>query len=343
MRLSIYLYIAGAFILSTVLTWWMRRVAIAYGIIDRPNARSSHSAPVPRGGGIAIVIATTAGVMVVAVYGVVDQHLALALIVGGLAVAWIGFMDDRALVSVRVRLFVHVIAAVWAMYVLGGLPAIQVGSRIVDLGVSGDIVGTILIVWTLNLFNFMDGIDGIAASEAVFVAAFGGGLWLVGVPTHPIFVAGMIFAAACAGFLVWNWPPAKIFMGDVGSGYLGYVIAVVAIASARERPIALFIWLTLGGVFFADATATLLRRLVVGERIHEAHRSHAYQIMARRWNSHRRVTLTVTGINLVMLFPMAWLENRYPTWAWLITLVALTCLTIAVIVAGAGRRAAAGG
>lgn len=323
---------------SVALTWWVRRVALRNGIIDRPNARSSHTTPVPRGGGLAIVILTSLGIIAAAAVGAVDNRLALALLAGGICVAWIGFKDDRQPVPVAARLSIHAVSAIWAIYVLGGLPAIQVGHRVVDLGLAGDVLGVVAIVWVVNLFNFMDGIDGIAASEAIFIAVSGGALCAIGVAPISVPVAGAALAATCAGFLLWNWPPAKIFMGDVGSGYLGYVIAVLAVAAAREHPAAIFVWLILGAVFFIDATVTLVRRLIRGQRAYEAHCSHAYQILARRWGSHRRVTLTVLLVNLLVLWSAAWWAIRHPSWAWLIAVVVLMGLGIAVVAMGAGKE-----
>jgi Fuc2NAc and GlcNAc transferase len=144
----------------------------------------------------------------------------------------------------------------------------------------------------------------------------------------------------CCGFLLWNWPPAKIFMGDVGSGYMGYVIVVLALAAARENPAALLVWLILGGVFFCDATVTLVRRLIRGERVYQAHRNHAYQRLARRWGSHRAVTVAVIIVNLAWLFPCAWLASVYPGRAAWIVIIALAPLTLSAFLAGAGQDTA---
>jgi Fuc2NAc and GlcNAc transferase len=146
-----------------------------------------------------------------------------------------------------------------------------------------------------------------------------------------------VFGAACGGFLLWNWPPAKIFMGDVGSGYIGYMVGVLALAAARASPDALWIWLILGGAFFIDATVTLARRAVRGERVHEAHRSHAYQWSARRWG-HKRVTVAVSLLNLVWLLPSALLAMRYPERAVLITVGTLAPLLVLALALGSGRR-----
>jgi Fuc2NAc and GlcNAc transferase len=147
----------------------------------------------------------------------------------------------------------------------------------------------------------------------------------------------MCLGLASLGFLVWNWPPAKIFMGDVGSGYLGFVIAVLAIADARSNPVALFVWFILAAVFFVDATVTLIRRWRRGERVLEAHRMHGYQWLSRRWNGHRPVTLAVLGVNLGVLLPCATFAFVYPQFAGWTALLVLGALTWAALLCGAGR------
>lgn len=326
-----------ALIVSTVLTGVTRWLALAHGVLDIPNQRSAHIVPTPRGGGLATVVATTVALGGLALLGMLQSDLLVALGGGGGAVALIGFLDDRHSISVKVRLAVHFAAAVWALIWLDGLPPLQVGDEIVSLGWIGHVLGALGIVWVLNLFNFMDGIDGIAASEAVFIAAGGAAAMLLTGSVDSIPAVAIVFAAACLGFLLWNWPPAKIFMGDVGSGYLGYVIAVLAVAAAREHPAAIFVWLILGSIFFIDATVTLVRRLIRGKRAYEPHCSHAYQILARRWGSHRSVTLTVLLVNLLVLWPVAWWAIRHPSWAGLIAVAVLTGLGIAVVATGAGK------
>ena len=223
------------------------------------------------------------------------------------------------------------------MFWLGGLPPLNVGQRVLSLGWTGDLVATLGIAWVLNLFNFMDGIDGIAASEAIFVVLAASSLSALGTDATGVFAASLVFAAACGGFLLWNWPPAKIFMGDVGSGYLGYVLAILALAAARENASSLWCWLILGGVFLVDATVTLSRRLVRGERVYEAHRSHAYQWLSRRWGSHRLVTIAVVLVNVAWLMPCALLCAAQPNRAPFIASAALIPLVIAALAAGAGK------
>jgi Fuc2NAc and GlcNAc transferase len=328
------LWVCGCvFALSWVLTWWVRRLALARGLLDQPNERSSHSIPTPRVGGIAIVIAASAGMLLLLGAGELDPKLAVALIGGGAAIAAVGLMDDRRRLSARVRFTVHVLAALWALIWLGGLPPLRIGDHLTALGPAGYVLGVLAIVWVLNLFNFMDGIDGIAASEAIFVAC---GATLVAAASGATTGAALVLGAASGGFLLWNWPPAKIFMGDVGSGYLGYMIGVLAVAATRDDAAAVWVWLTLGGVFFVDATATLIRRALRRERLHQAHRSHAYQRLSRRWASHGRVTALVLAVNCCWLLPWALYAVRHPGLAAWTVVVALAPLAVMVVLTGAG-------
>jgi Fuc2NAc and GlcNAc transferase len=331
---DVYVLTGLSLAVSVALTSLARKFALSRGLMDVPNERSSHRHPTPRAGGISIVATASAAFCVLLALGRLEFTLFAAL-AGGVIVAAVGFLDDRYGVPAVARLAAHALAALWALAWLGGLPPVLLWKHLVAFGAGGVVLGALGIVWVLNLFNFMDGIDGIAASEGAFVA------WaavLLRPLSSGVHAATLILGAACLGFLRWNWPPARIFMGDVGSGYIGYVIAVLALAASHEDPIALPVWLTLGGVFFADATVTLARRALRGERLHEAHRTHAYQWLSRKWGSHGRVTMAVLAVNLIWLSPCAWLETMFPQLAVLIAVVALAVLAAAVLACGAGRR-----
>jgi Fuc2NAc and GlcNAc transferase len=337
---SVELAVIGscALLTSALITGLVRRYALAHDVVDVPNERSSHRAPTPRGGGVAIVLVSTAALGVLALRGLVRPELLWAVGVGGVAVALVGLADDHRSLPAATRLTVHFAAALWALAWLGGLPALRIGAHLVSFGWVGYLLGALGIVWTVNLFNFMDGIDGIAASEAIFVAVAGALLSAPLAGNVAILAAALAFAAACGGFLVWNWPPARIFLGDVGSGYLGYVIVVLAVAATHDNPAALWVWLILGGAFFADATVTLVRRTLRHERVHEAHRSHAYQWLARRWRNHASVTLAVLSLNLAWLLPCAAWAARFPRYAGGCVIVALAPVAALVAVLGSGRK-----
>jgi Fuc2NAc and GlcNAc transferase len=173
-----------------------------------------------------------------------------------------------------------------------------------DLGPLTVALAALYAVWSINFFNFMDGLDGIASVEAICVALGGALSWWLVQPAGDWPVA-VLFAACVAGFLCWNFPPARIFMGDAGSGFLGLVVALLALWSARNTPHLVWSWVILSAVFLADATTTLVRRVRRGERFAQAHRNHAYQYAARVHGSHRAITLAVLGINIVWLLPIA--------------------------------------
>jgi len=338
-RFLVYLLAFGAFVVSLALTTMLKRVALSTGLIDVPNERSSHSVPVPRGGGLAIVISSVAAMGLLAGLGEIPIPLALALCGGGVAVAAVGFLDDRGSLSPGKRLLVHFAAAAWATAWVGHASELRVGVEVIRLGVAGYAISAIGIVWFLNIFNFMDGIDGIAASEAIFIC--GAAVLLSG---HSgggdIATAAAAIGAATVGFIVWNWPPARIFMGDVGSGYLGFVIAVLALADDARNPSALWTWLILAGVFVVDSTITLIGRMLRRQQITVAHRTHAYQHLARK-AGHATVTTWVAVVNVVWLLPCALFSTVRPAYAFLLALLALCPLGVSAIVAGAGQPEAA--
>lgn len=325
-----------AALLSALLTAICRRLALSCGVLDVPNARSSHSKATPRGGGLAVVAVFSGSIVFLGYANIVDLRLAASLLGGGLPVALVGLADDYRSVPAGWRLAVHFSAAAWAIALLGGSSLVQPIGDVITLGWTGRILAAVAIVWAINLFNFMDGIDGIAGAEAVFVAAAGGGLCAAGVGASAVSAAGCMLAASSLGFLAWNWPPAKIFLGDVGSGFLGYCLAVLILAALPENPAAGWGWIILMGVFLVDATVTLLRRAIRGARLHEAHRSHAYQHLAKRWGSHLKVTLAVSVLNLCWLLPLALLATVRPRWAPAATAVALAPLIVIAFLIGAG-------
>jgi Fuc2NAc and GlcNAc transferase len=333
----IFLIAVSAGLAAAVLTGLVRRMALARGLLDIPNVRSSHSVPTPHGGGAAIVLSVSVACIVLWMRRAIDGNLLIALL-GGLAVAALGFVDDRHHLKAGRRFAVHVMAALWALGWLGGLPPVRLGNEVLSSGAAGYAIGAIGMVWVLNLFNFMDGIDGLAASEGTFVAWGGALVAALGPAADGVWQPAVIVGAACCGFLLWNWPPAKIFMGDVGSGYLGYLVSVLTVAATRTDPVALCVWLILGGVFWCDATVTMVRRVLRGQSAHTAHRGHAYQQLARRWGQHRRVTLLALGINLLWLLPWAAYAELHPARALACTLAALLPLIALTLLAGAGGR-----
>ncbi|MGX5794089.1 MraY family glycosyltransferase [Pseudomonas sp. E2-15] len=302
--MAIWLVFAAVLTASLLLTWVLRRYALSRSLMDIPNGRSSHSVPTPRGGGVAIVLTYLATLISVAVAGWVSWATALPLLGAGVLIAVVGFLDDHGHIAARWRLLAHFGAAGWALFWMGGLPSINLIGHELALGWAGHLLAALYLVWVLNLYNFMDGIDGIASIEAI-CACLGAALvfWLTG--HENLMLTPILLAIAVIGFLYWNFPPARIFMGDAGSGFLGIVIGVLSLQAAWVAPEMLWVWLILLGVFIVDATFTLGRRLLRGDKVYEAHRSHAYQYASRQAGRHLPVTLAVTAINLFWLLPIA--------------------------------------
>lgn len=314
--------VALALGISCVLTRAIAAHAHRWGLLDIPNERSSHHATTPRGGGLAIVVGMTFGACLLLFAGDMSVRLFLAVTGGGAIVAWIGLRDDRRHVAPVLRLIAHFAAALVALWCIeiDEIPP-WLPSNVAWIRYP---LAAVAIVWSINLFNFMDGIDGIAAGQAFTMAI---SVAVLAIAMHVwagVAEIALVLAAACLGFLVWNWPPAKIFMGDVGSGYLGYVLAVLAIASARHEPHAFLVWLILGALFFVDATLTLLCRVLRRERVFQPHRSHAYQLLAMRFGSHAIVTTATVLINVIVLLPLGWLALSHRQWVWPILCGVLT-------------------
>lgn len=289
---------------SLFLTGILRRYALARSLMDIPNGRSSHSVPTPRGGGVAIVLSFLAALPLLASVGVLAWPVMWALLGAGGWVAVVGFLDDHGHIAARWRLLAHFIGAGWALGWLGGLPPLVIFGFDLDLGWLGYALAAFYLVWLLNLYNFMDGIDGIASVEAICVCLGGALLYLL-LGEGGAALAPLALALAVAGFLFWNFPPARIFMGDAGSGFLGIALGVLSLQAAWVAPQLLWSWLILLGVFIVDATWTLFRRLLRGDKVYEAHRSHAYQYASREFGKHLPVTLAVAGLNLFWLLPIA--------------------------------------
>lgn len=280
-------------LLAWVLTAGVRHHAAALQLLDIPNERSSHVSPTPRGGGVAIVLAALLGGSFLAWQQGDAQWWALAGL--SMSIAVLGLWDDVRSLSARLRLLVHLLACMLAVAWLGGFANSGLGLVLVFAG-----------VWWLNLFNFMDGIDGLAASEAMFIAAAG---WVLADGQQPVWLPALF--AACGGFLFWNWSPAKIFMGDVGSTWLGFMLFLAVLCSELSWQV----WLILAALFVVDASLTLGVRLLRGVPVARAHREHLYQILARRWGSHARVTLFAAVFNLFILLPLAWWAAVAGEWA----------------------------
>jgi len=289
------------FICSFVLTYLVRKLALKKSIMDIPNERSSHSVPTPRGGGLAIMIAWYAGLITFYLLGKIDLNLFLALM-SGVFLSAISIVDDVRNVSPKVRLFFQSLSAGLALWFIGGLGSVDLGFTIFDSIWILSPIAFVAILWAINLFNFLDGIDGHISMAAMSFA----------VATYMFFQSPvlLLLAVAVFGFFPWNWQRAKIFMGDVGSTLIGFNIAVLAIYFNKVSALNLEIILILTSVYWCDATFTLIRRFIRKEKLSEAHKKHAYQRLTQAGYSHQKVVLSVLAFNLI-LFAIAWFIPSY--------------------------------
>lgn len=293
----IFLILQSVF--SYVLVGFYRIYAIKKNILDCPNQRSSHLVPTPRGGGIVFPILWCLCILILCFSSFIELSCLYIFIPPVFLVGCVSFLDDKYQISARCRFLTQMIAAVYVLVILGDFPFLSLGSVTIHWSWFGYIFMMFALLWSTNLYNFMDGVDGIAAIEALFVFGFGGYfIWCAGGSGF----AYIIWSAASIvlGFLLWNKPPAKIFMGDVGSTFLGFLVMLFAIIGEKKYNVPFLVWMILYGVFWFDATVTLLRRLIRGDKWYIAHRLHAYQrLQLQNW-SHKKILLGVLLLNSIL-------------------------------------------
>ncbi len=319
---------AGVLAATLVAVGVVRHLLLRLAILDQPNPRSSHTTPTPRGGGIGVLaVLLPAWAAILAAVSAGGTWWLVPL--GALALACVSWLDDVRGLPPLTRLAVQLVAAGVAALSLPG-PIFQ--GLLPPL--ADAMVAVLLWVWFVNLFNFMDGIDGLAGVEA---ASVGMGLFVVTIlagTAASLGWLGLAVAASALGFLYWNWQPARIFLGDSGSVPLGFLIGWLCLALAAHGQWAASVILPL--YYLGDATLTLLRRLVRGERVWQAHRTHFYQFAVQRGLGHAQVCTRVLGANLALVL----LAAAAVLWSpWLA--LAAAALVVAATLAWLARRHAA--
>ncbi len=295
------IWVAGTAVVSTVLT----RVAIGYasrrGLLDRPGPRRSHANSTPRGGGVAIVAAMLLAAIALALREPPAAVAAGWFGLGVLALAAVGFRDDHRPLPAWFRLGAQFVVAGLVIWGLGGVDRLAFGTWSTTGGWLS-VLGLVALVWLINLFNFMDGIDGIASVEAAFVGLVFALFSLL--DREPVgALLGALVAGACLGFLPWNFPRARIFMGDAGSYGVGFALGFLFLWGLKQGSFGLPMALACFGVFAVDATLTLGARIARRARWYTPHREHAYQLLVRGGWSHARVVAAVTVVNLLAIAP----------------------------------------
>lgn len=277
---------------SLFITKWLIAFAKKHNLLNYPNERSLHSVPMPCIGGVAIVITWFVGLIVFFCCGWVDRSLFYAFLCG-LPIAIVSLIDDLKEVKPIIRLSVHFVATVVALYFLGGIRALisfDIGFDYQFLVYPLAILG---MMWFINLFNFMDGADGYASVEAISIS-----LMLYIYSSSSIL---LLFIFVVAGFLYWNWPKAKIFMGDTGSTQMGFVLIVLGIYFHNHINFSILNWIMLAAPFWFDATFTLYRRWRNHEKLSLPHKKHAFQRFVLAGYSHKTLCLGLIALNVIIV------------------------------------------
>ncbi|MDB3890834.1 glycosyl transferase family 4 [Gammaproteobacteria bacterium] len=347
----------SSFALVAVLSAGVIRYGPRFGLLDTPVARSAHVAPKPLGGGAALAAPYFLCVIWFVASAAISES-ALAYL-GCLFIVVLGFSDDRWQLSSKIRLPVQFIVSVAAVRAIG-VDSVDFGFFSLSEPFTLSLLAVLSLVWLCNLTNFMDGIDGIAASqllvtslscvvllvgledglEGVLEGVLGSGMDAAAGESgeHDVVLTlSVVLAASAAGFLLWNWSPASLFMGDAGSGFIGFALGLLALESLVTQRMSVWSWVLLLGVFIADTAVTLLVRIIRGERWYEGHSQHAYQILSRRLNSHPRVVGGVILINICWLLPLAWVAGILPHYGVLFATIGLAPLLLGCYRLGAGR------
>ncbi|MGK0298206.1 MAG: Fuc2NAc and GlcNAc transferase [Gammaproteobacteria bacterium] len=318
-------WLSLAFVLIVFLSWtitsWANRYALNNSIMDHPNQRSLHYVPMPRGGGLSIALLILFGIVILWACQLLSIELTMAAFIGGSLVALIGWLDDRSNFPIVIRALFYLLASVWSVYWMLGM---SFGTNVNNILL---ILCLILgIAWLTNLYNFMDGSDGVAALQAISSGIMGG-VFLIYVNETGLVYLLLVIIASSTGFLIWNWPPARIFMGDVGSCLLGFIYSIIIIETYIKNILPLTIWLILFSFFICDASLTLLYRVASGKEWYRAHRQHGYQLYIQMGKSHKQLIYVILSINMIFLYPMSFFAFNYSEYQWWITLAVYSLLT----------------
>ena len=307
-----------ALLLSVSTTRLVRRLTIALGMLDAPGGRGLHTHPIPRGGGAAIVGVVSLGIAIFMLLGEMGKLPGALMLLCGLGYALLGWIDDRQNLSIVIRLIVQIALASVYCAMLYRTEPVSIGFGTALPAPVFALFSIIFMVWFVNLFNFMDGADGLACTQSTVAGGCGAVIFALLGDTETALVAAAL-AGACAGFLKWNWSPARIFLGDVGSYYLGFLFACLVLFDFYTTA---WIWLILLTPFVVDASLTLLRRVARGGRWWVAHREHLYQRLILSHWTHARVSEALAIIIVVILLPAAIWAARAPSTApWVTVLI----------------------
>lgn len=296
-----------------------------------PNARSSHQEATPQGAGAVFVMLWIACLLIGYAFHLFSLMDLLLFLPSTLLVSLVGFWDDHKELTARKRLVAQILAATFSVIILGDATALHLSRyTIFYMGWAGFVLIVLGIVWSINLYNFMDGLDGLAAVEGLFVFGLGGFFfWNVGAIALALLT--WVLVLTVSGFLVWNWPKARVFMGDVGSYFLGFLVGLFSVIGDRVYDIPITVWIILYGVFWFDTTVTLVRRFLWRENLAMAHREHAIHRLNRIGYTHTQILWGVIVLNTILAGIAIWaLKTDSFKWGFGLTLAILTSIYLKI-------------
>jgi len=297
-NIVVYVFI---FLMSWLGIFIYKRIAVKKSILANPNFRTLHESPIPKGGGIVFALIFVVCILLLWLLGRLSENMFWVLGVGGFIAAFFGFLDDLINIRASRKLIVQVCLSVWVLFWFDGVILSNIAwiPNFIAIPLS-----ILFLVWMINAYNFMDGIDGMAVSGAVFVSGSLGLAMLITNGSLELITVCFLLIISIGAFMAFNWPPASIFMGDAGSVFLGYVFGSLIFATILNGEISIWTWLTVFGYFFADTTVTQIARIILVKKWYGAHRSHAYQNLARITGSHLKITMGVTVYHLAWVLPL---------------------------------------
>jgi Fuc2NAc and GlcNAc transferase len=319
------IFIPFLFLISIIGSLVYKKLAISKKVLATPNHRTLHKIPIPKGGGIVFSILSVFSVLLVWWKSQLSDELLWVLVTGGLAASIFGFLDDIKNIRTSIKLIMQILLSGWTVFWLVGCEHILIDW--VPSYLSLPLI-SFLLVWMINGYNFMDGIDGMAASGAVFVSLTIALVMFLTVGYTEIIYVFVFLATAVSGFLIFNWPKASIFMGDSGSIFLGYTFGVLLLFTVMSGDVSIWTWLVVFGYFLSDIIVTQIVRVILVKKWWHAHRSHAYQNLARITGSHLKVTRGVTIYNLFWILPLTIWSALVPEFALIAVFLAIVPATV---------------
>jgi Fuc2NAc and GlcNAc transferase len=308
-----------AFALSLLGIYFLKKYAPQLKLVAIPNERSLHRKVTPQGGGAIIALIFLAFILFLRLSDSIKNAEFIALFGGGLIMSVTGFLDDILEIKAGVRFLIQFLVVGWGLYWLGGIPHHPFLDAVSGLYTLANAVAAVALVWFINSFNFMDGIDGLATSGAIFFSISVGGYFLwKGIEPYGFLL--IVLAASSLAFLLFNWPPAKMFLGDAGSNFFGCIFGMLILITVKNETLSIWTWLIILAYFITDTTTTTVLRIFLVKGWYRTHRSHAYQNLARVLNNHKFVTCLIMGINFFYLLPLAYLSVVYRPYGGLIFL-----------------------